>query len=401
MKKYISFIAMLAAGLMFCSFSCQKEDPDNNGNGNENDNGNGTTETTGITLRADRDVIKCDGTDAATFSVIDSKGNIIKEGVTFFDSNYNEVTLENFKFSTKEEGEYSFWAAYKTDNSGIVTIKAINADIPEAVADPNPSGSSFVRRVFLAQFTGTQCGYCPGMTNWLNILRKDLGMKDKTVLAAVHSEQNSGDPAAISAPRSGAKPFNNSQGVPFLSVDMMMGTGYTNSNTELYFANEIKKAIEERMKDAPATVGISVNPKLEEGLLGGNDGIIARVQVKSSETAEYAVGAWLLEDNLLGLQSAYETYVTLFPDYDYDMHSNCVRVADSKNGDHFAGHDLGQIQKGKTAEKTFLLTLKAKWKLENMHLVVFVCKKGSDGAYSINNVIDCPIDTPTPYEYSK
>ena len=83
------------------------------------------------------------------------------------------------------------------------------------------------------------------------------------------------------------------------------------------------------------------------------------------------------------------------------MHSNCVRVADSKNGDHFAGHDLGQIQKGKTAEKTFLLTLKAKWKLENMHLVVFVCKKGSDGAYSINNVIDCPIDTPTPYEYSK
>lgn len=397
MKRYISYIAMLAAGVMFCSFSCEKDVPENNGNGN----GNGNTEVTGITLRADRDVIKCDGTDVATFSVIDSKGNIIKEGVTFFDSNYNEVTLENFKFSTKTEGEYSFWAAYKTSNSETVTIKAINADIPKAAADPNPSNTSFVRRAFLVQFTGTQCGYCPGMTNWLNILRKDLGMKDKTVLAAVHSEMNSGDPAAISNPRSGAKPFNNSQGVPFLSIDMMMGTGYSDGDTELHYATELKNAIEERMGDAPATAGISVNPKLEEAVLDGNDGIIARVQVKSSETAEYSVGAWLLEDNLYGPQSAYTQYVTLFPEYDYDTHSNCVRVADSRNGDHYAGYDLGEIQKGKTAEKTFLLQLKDKWKLENMHLVVFVCKKDSDGNYSINNVIDCPIDTPTPYEYSK
>ena len=135
--------------------------------------------------------------------------------------------------------------------------------------------------------------------------------------------------------------------------------------------------------------------------MSDSDGIIARVQVKSSETAEYSVGAWLLEDNIFGTQDYYSKYVTLFPDYDYDTHNNCVRVADSKSGDAFSGYELGEIKAGQTAEKTFLLKLKSTWKLENMHLVVFVCKKGSDGNYTINNVIDCPIDSPTPYEYSK
>lgn len=397
MKRYISYITMLAAGLMFCSFQCAK-DP----NDSENESGDGgKTEVTSITIRADRDVIKCDGKDAATLSVIAQDGTVLKEDLTFYDSNYNEVTLDNFKFSTNKEGEYSFWAAYKTSNSGTITIKAINADIPDAVADPKPSGTSFVRRAFLAQFTGTKCGYCPGMTNWLNILRKDLGMKDMTVLAAVHSEMNSGDPASISAPRSGAKPFNNAQGVPYLSIDMVMGTGYTNSNSEEHYAAVLKETIEARMAEAPATAGISVNPKLAEKVMSDSDGIIARVQVKSSETAEYSVGAWLLEDNIFGTQDFYSKYVTIFPDYDYDTHNNCVRVADSKSGDAFSGYELGEIKAGKTAEKTFLLKLKSTWKLENMHLVVFVCKKGSDGNYTINNVIDCPIDSPTPYEYSK
>ena len=119
------------------------------------------TTASGITLRVDKDVIKCDGTDAATFTVITDEGEVVTEGVTFY-SGMEEVEMPGFKFTTAKEGEYSFWASYKTfDTSKFpVTIKAITTTAPEVAADPKPNSTSFVRRVLLTQFTGTQCGYC-------------------------------------------------------------------------------------------------------------------------------------------------------------------------------------------------------------------------------------------------
>lgn len=365
------------------------------------------TTATGITLKVDKDVIKCDGTDAATFTVITDEGEVVTDGVKFY-SGMEEVEMPGFKFTTAKEGEYSFWASYKTfDTSKFpVTIKAITTTVPEVevAADPKPNSTSFVRRVMLTQFTGTQCGFCPGIVNWLHVLRNDLGMKNKTVLAAVHSGMNSGDPAAISSPKSSDAPFDN-KNVPFLSLDMCMGTGWYNDVTNLEYATLLKEAIDERMKNVPATAGISVNPRFEEKIVpipgvGNSDGIIARVSVKSSEKAEYAVGAWLVEDNLYGRQKIYTESVKVLEGIDYDTHNNCVRVADSESAGSFKGHELGLIQAGKTAKKTFLLRVGSKWKLENLHLIVFVTKKDEKGAWSINNVIDCPVDKATPFEYA-
>lgn len=391
MKRIVSYVFALAAVMSVASCT-ENDDP---------------TTANGIVLKVDKDVIKCDGSDVATFTVLTDEGKVVTEGITFY-SGMEEVAMSGSKFTASVAGEYTFWASYKTFNSNSVTIKAINTTAPDVVADPKPNSTSFVRRVFLTQFTGTRCGYCPGMTNWVNILRKDLGMKDKTVLAAVHSEMNSGDPAAISAPKASATPFNHGQGVPFLSLDMCLGTSYTNNDSELHYATLLKEAIEERIQTAPATAGISVNPRYEEGIVpvqgGGNsNGVIARVQVKASETAEYAVGAWLLEDDLFGRQDSYQQYVTIFPDYDYDTHDNCARVVDSYSNSSYIGHSLGQIQAGKTAEKTFLVRVANSWKKENLHLVVFVAKKDNPDKsreWSINNVIDCPIDQPTPFEYA-
>lgn len=391
MKRILSYALAVAASLSVVS--CTEDDT--------------PTTANGIMLKVDKDVIKCDGIDAATFTVVTDEGKVVTEGITFY-SGMEEVAMAGSKFTATTAGEYTFWASYKTFNSNSVTIKAANTTAPDVVADPKPNSTSFVRRVFLTQFTGTRCGYCPGMTNWVNILRKDLGMKDKTVLAAIHSEMNSGDPAAISAPKSSANPFRNGGGVPFLSLDMCMGTAYTNNDSELHYATLLKEAIDERIKTVPATAGISVNPRYEEDIIpvqgGGNsNGIIARVQVKASETAEYAVGAWLLEDDLYGKQDAYTQYVTIFPDYDYDTHNNCARVIDSYSNLSYVGHNLGEIQSGKTAEKTFLIKVSNSWNLANLHLVVFVAKKDNpdkDHEWSINNVIDCPIDQPTPFEYA-
>ena len=72
------------------------------------------------------------------------------------------------------------------------------------------------------------------------------------------------------------------------------------------------------------------------------------------------------------------------------------------------GYPLGMLQKGSTANMTFLLKVKKddpkdpknNWKKENMHIVVFVTKENKEGKYIVNNVIDCPVDAVTPFEYA-
>lgn len=386
MKRFLKYASLLAAAVMF--ISCEEDTP---------------ATLSDIVLRVDKDVIKSDGSDVATFTVYSEDGTVITEGVTLYDAaTDSEVPFDNMKFSTTTEGEYTFWASYKTYISDRITVKAVNVDIPSAAADPSPANTSFVRRTFLAQFTGTTCGYCPGMINWINKLRADEKIRNSTVLAAVHSFA-SGDPAHMSSPQPGAFYGN---GFPYLNIDIVkgLGIGYDTDEGDEYYVKLLKNAIIDRIAEAPATAGISANPEMVENVtISGttSDYLIVKAGVKSSETAEYAIGAWLLEDAIYGKQSLYGQYVTADPDYDYDTHNNCARVVDSNNGTGWTGHSLGTILEGKTAEKTFLLRVKNSWKTENMHLVLFVTKKGADGKFTVNNVIDCPINKPTQFEYAK
>jgi hypothetical protein len=320
---------------------------------------------------------------------------VIKEGVTFFDGDMNELDIKNYKFTTSTAGEYTFWAAYKTFNSAQVTIKAINASAPAVAADPKPNSTSFVRRVFISQFTGTGCGFCPSMVYIMKNAFAKNNLEGKYVIAASHSF-NANDPAYISSPNAGN--FGGT-GYPYLALDMAVGYGD--------YASESKftQIFNARYNAEQAKVGISANPKFEAALLpnasgGKDDCILVRVQVKAAEAGEYTVGAWLLEDKIYGKQTDGQGIKNLDPDHDYDTHDNCVRVADSKNGTTWLGHSLGRIEAGKTAEKTFLLKVNKAWKVENMHMAIFVAAANEKGQYSVNNVIDCPVDKPTPFEYA-
>lgn len=368
MKKILSFASLLAAAVML--ISCEETKPDN------------PVTATGITLKCDKDVIKCDGTDASTLTVVTDDGTVVKEGVTFFDGDMNEIIVPDFKFTATEEGTYKIWAAFKTFNSQQITIQAVNADVPGVAADPKPSNTSFAKKVFLTQFTGTGCGYCPLMVQAMNTAFDKGDLRNDVVIAACHSYNNN-DPAYIANPAAGA--FGG-QGYPYLAVDMAIGyADYTK-------VDNLIEVISKRYAETPKA-GISANPKMHD------DQLIVRVSVKAAESGEYTVGAWLLEDDIYGQQSDYAGIKNADKEHDYDTHNNCVRVADSKNGNSWIGYELGRIEAGKTAEKTFLLKTKKAWKVENMHMAIFVCAKNADGKYSVNNVVDCAVDAPTPFDY--
>lgn len=376
MRNIFKIASLLFAAVML--FACEK-DPSGNEGGE-------------LRIVTDNDVIQANGTDAATLKVMHGDKDVTAES-QIFDENDNLMTLADGKFTTTEVGEFKFYANYGTlttfnksavDN-GLFTIKSINVPVPAAAADPEPANTSFVHRAFLTQYTGTGCGYCPYMIHQLRQLMNDeeKTIPNKAVLAAAHSGYNQADPAAINAPQAPGGSY------PFLQVDLV--NGYTH-NTGI---NALYSLINNSIASS-ASAGISVSPVYYEN----EKTLVVKVAVKAAMTGIYNVGAWLLEDGIYGQQSDYDNV----GDDSYDIHENCVRIADSSYKGTFFGHLLGEIKAGEVAEKTFVMNIKNKWKVENMHLAVFASQgveQGSRIAYTVCNAVDVPIDAPTSFEYVK
>lgn len=369
MKNIFKMASLLAAAAML--FSCG-EKPEPMGTGSD------------IVIVSDKDVIQSNGQDVATIKVLVGGKDVTAEADIYNEAN-ELVDLPGGKFTATEEGEYKFWATHGTlstyqqgaDDNGLFTIRAISTAVPSAVADPQPSNTSFKHRAFLVQYTGNGCGYCPHMIKILKELADEDVIPEKAVLAAVHSYSSS-DPAYIAAP--------SVSNYPYLQIDLTNGFSHTQGKEAL-------KSFINHSVAGDAMAGISVNPVLSE------DGtLVLKVSVKAAVDGIFNVGAWLLEDNIYGQQADYDNV----GDASYNYHENCVRIADSRYKGTFVGLPLGNLKAGQTVDKTFVMDLKKSWVVENLHAAVFVSygmQSGSKVSYIVCNAIDCPVDEPTPFEY--
>lgn len=397
MKTLLKYASLLfAAAMLFAS--CGEKDDNPDPNGGNSGNGGGTPSVPELTgeflLTYDKDVIHANGTDATTLKVMLGDTDVTSESTIYNEKN-EPVTLNAGKFTASESGSYKFWASYGTystydrskPDNGLVTIKAIPVAVPAPAGDDTPENTSFVRRVFIAQSTGTACKYCPGM---VMIMRKVFD-PEKMVLAAVHNFA-AGDPAYLAQPSYGSL---GASGVPSVAVDFASVFGDYTSQTGL------KNVIDTRYNVSDAKVGISVNSVLKDGYL------VSRVTVKAAETGTYNVGAWLLEDQIFGRQADEYGVKKQDPDHDYDYHDNCVRIADSNWEGSYVGFPLGEIKAGEIASKTFVMQIKNEFVAENLHMAVFVTEasdarvgyKVNGKYYTVNNAIDCDINTEVRFDY--
>lgn len=398
MRKLMNIASLLLAAAVL--FSCD-EKGEGPGPGSEGE----------LRIVLDKDVIQNNGTDAAELKVMCGDEDVTADAVIYNDKD-EVVTLKDGKFTSTHSGIYKFWAAYGAQMTydteaydfGYTTVKVIPIAVPEKAADLSPEKTSFVRRVFIAQSTGSNCKYCPGM---VMIMRQTFD-EDRMVRAAIHNF-GSGDPAYLAQPSYGTL---SGSGVPSVCIDF--ATVYEDYTNQPQLANKINQ----RYEATEAKVGISVNSVIEDDML------IIRASVKAAETGRYNIGAWLLEDRIYAKQADELGVKKLDPDHDYDTHDNCVRVADSSvGGRSYVGYPLGEIKAGGTADKTFVMSLFKEnavnsngdniddsWKVENLHLVVFVTEPSTTGLffqkfdgdyYTVNNVIDCDIDCEVPFEYAE
>lgn len=366
MKNIMKFTSLLLmSAVMF--ISCDKT------------GGDDTNMDAGFQISSDKNVIQSNGSDVATFTAV-LDGKDVTAETTFYLKD-SMTPLEGNKLSADKDGVYDVIGMYGTFyTEEPVSVTAIDMPVPAPAEDPAASNTSFVHRAFLNQYTGTGCGYCPGMIRALRAAFEDEETKNMAVHAAVHS-YNAGDPAHIGAPKA--------SGYPYMEIDMAVSFSY-DLDPEAK-AGVLKKVLSERVA-APAKVGISANPVLNDDVL------VVTVEVKAAETGEYNLGVWFMQDNVFGQQTDYLGIA----DNSFNYHENCVRKADSKYGSSYAGYPLGEIKAGKTVQRTFVLNIdKENWKLKDMsdlHFAAFVTAKNGRN-YNVVNVVDCEISEPTPYQY--
>ena len=366
MRSILKFTSLLfASAVMF--LSCEKT-------------GDDAGLDAGFQIASDKNVIQSNGSDVAVFTATLDGKDVTAETVFYLKETM--TPLEGNKLTADKDGVYNVIGMYGTFyTEEPVSVTAINVAVPAAAADPDAAKTSFVHRAFLNQYTGTGCGYCPGMIRALRAAFADEETKNMAVHAAIHN-YNAGDPAAITFPKPSA-------GWPYLEIDMAVSFSY-DLDPEAK-KGVLKTALSERVS-APAKVGISANPVLVDDLL------VVTVEVKAAEDGEYNLGVWFLQDNVYGQQTDYLGIA----DNSYNYHENCVRKADSRSGNTYAGYPLGEIKAGTTAQRTFVLNIeKEDWKLKDMndlHFAAFVTAKNGK-FYQVVNVVDCEISEPTPYEY--
>ena len=382
MKNIFKIASLLLSAVVL--FSCEET-----GSTDEpNDDGGIILDMESLILTSDKNVIQSNGQDQASLTVYTADGtDVTSESVIYIITGYNsknepefaQYAHTDYKFTADKVGEYKLMASYQAlITESPLAINAIDMQVPSAANDPKPSSTSFVHRAFLNQYTGTACGYCPGM---VRVLRDALTDEyaDKAVLAAIHS-YNSSDPAYLSAPKSSS--------YPYLDVDMSRGFSYDGG------ASSLRDIINQRTS-TPAKVGISANPHYEK------DRLVVRVSVKAAVTGSYNLGVWFLQDNLYGMQT--DNLGITVGDDSYNKHNNCVRLADSRYLNSYAGYPLGEIKAGETAERTFLLNINSRWKLtdlNDLHFAAFVTTL-EGRSYTVVNAVDCPYDRPTEFDYAE
>ena len=330
---------------------------------------------------------------------------VITEDVIFFDGNNKVIDIPGFKYVAKTAGDHVIWANYGTYNSNKVTIKALDMEIPATPADPKPASTEFKTRVLMTEFTTVGCTYCPNMKIVLHDLMADAEMADKIVFTACHSGiiEPTADPAYI---KTSLDDFCQSTGFPSVNFDFYYTEGnYTKPISEFKsFVNQFHSFKEE------VAAGIALNSQVVD------DRLIIKATVKSAETAEYRIGACLIEDGISAVQKGGMAEPWM------NTHDGVMRYIDSKYGNNlYYGHLVGKIEEGKTADYLFDWNLGTIWSegdrasqiyaktgwdefvMDNLHLVVFVSTKAADEKgnefYYVNNVIDCPINGQTPFEY--
>lgn len=237
---------------------------------------------------------------------------------------------------------------------------------------PAETGTEFVRRVCVMEFTGTWCAQCPEGATVLNYL-VDRQYKGKAFALAFHN----GDQYAIPQEQELQKIFKWSAYPAYVTDMRDMG---------LLNDGGCDMTIEKSLYDVPTHCGVAVESAYDPET--GTVTVDARLA--SGKTMNYRLAAYVVEDKVKGPQ----TLGTGQVQSDY-THRHMVRKMLSST---VLGDGLGEVVSGKEAAKTYTFAVDPSWNIDNLTVAVLAI----DEAGHVNNMAECAADGgKMEYEYEQ
>lgn len=330
-----------------------------------------------ITLATDCASIPADGTSKVTFSVKRGEEDITADSEIYqITADGSTVKVDEKTFSSENTGAHKFFAK---SGSSVSDMNVISVMLPDSNKD---SYSSFAQKTMLLQFTAQGCGPCAKMKQAVALLEEEE--YEDGIVVACHTALMP-DTMYPDFWKSLWDPYHyNMQGIPVMTINLIPETSMGTIGEASQTAEKIKSEVSRVMSESPATSAISAI------VYGYGDEIRAHASIKIADDGEYKASAWLLEDGIMGYQQTMQGDIN---------HHDVLR---GKSHDDVLGTDLTP---GKETVQDIEFSLKVSdlvtGDVNNAHVVIFVTKKGSDGSYAVNNIIDCPYNGAVGFEYAK
>lgn len=333
-----------------------------------------------ISLLSNRSIIRANGSDAATLTVLltDKSGMIhdVTSKAEIYDENSSEP-LSSAVVTASADATHKIYAIYGLAISNTVKIEAVSgiADLP---ADSDKASTDFHHRALLIQHTGSTCPNCPTLTSRLKKISGEEAYADKYHIVASHSYDLYEDNAYSSAAMllSGAM---NVKIYPWLTFNLTTDTAYEEE--------DIKSKID-AIHHPKADAAIAASATVIEGQ------IYTHVGVKAAKSGNYRVAVWVLEDAIQATQSGATAAWQ-------HIHNNCLRhmVGENKT-ENIYGHNIGLVESGEEATYIAAAELDDKWYEANCKLIVIVTTDDGKGGFELVNCALCPINGTVAYAYN-
>ncbi len=306
-----------------------------------------------LVLNTDVREIIADGESEVKFTVLYGDEDVTGEASVKCMT--NNVSVQGNSFSVMEVGTLVFKAFYG---------KAVSEEV-EVVAK-----SKFCRRVCVMEFTGAWCAQCPAGATTLNYLISRT-YEGQAYAMAFHND----DAYTIPVEKELRKIFNIDAFPAYLTdmrnVGQLNGGGCGDS-------------IEESLYESETHCSVSVACAYDEA----SGKVTVESKICSEKKMPYRIAAYVIEDRIRGEQKQADGST----DKDY-LHRHVVRAMLSSE---VRGDELGTIDGGSEASKTYSFAPDSQWDMENLSVVVLAI--GEDG--QVNNMAVCAADGGSmEYEY--
>ncbi|MDR1102631.1 MAG: Omp28-related outer membrane protein [Tannerella sp.] len=335
-----------------------------------------------LTLNPDRLTFRADEKEEVTFSVTADGEDVTPFAGIFRKGEEADEPLEGTAFATDAPGTHRFYAVYDGDTTAVVPVEATY------VARP------FFRQQLLMQFSGTVCPNCPLMTGAVNDAQAQGQASGRTVhVICLHlygTQCHSSLAGAIAETSNGLSP---EAYFPSALVDLREVVGLYVSGTSGLLMNALKSS-----GAGPAETGIAV-----ESQVNGTS-IDFRVKVRTTRAGEYRFYAFIVEDSIRRTQylPGREPDGSYILDGTY-IHNNVATYV-IPGAEPRTGVTLGRMEPGRETVQTFSIETgsidaQRRVNLSNCRIVGYTLKLSGDGAYVLDNAVNCPADGSVNYIY--